>query len=768
VPLAAAPGEESVAAAPALLAWRTDEEAGEAAAPATVLRRDEALPEDDGRARAAAAMVTVLDGAGRPLPEAVVEAAGGGAVDRRTTDALGRATVRLPAAEVLSVTAMAAGHLRAGCAEHPFGAELTLRLPRAARLLATVQDAAGRPVGGVRVFVRGQPRVAGSTGADGHIVLDGIRPGTHDVSLHSDPEAGVLRAHMMGGLYLPEGDNAHTFVLPAGAAVTGTVVQDGSGSPLAGATVRLHWQSRGGALRGFGRLEDAVTGAAGGFAFTGVGPGRIRVEADTPGHAAAAHEQDVFESGGEVRIAFALVPAAVVRGRVRDAARAPVAGAAVTLGFGEPAGLRFAHGTLTGADGRFELPDVPPRDGLLLVASAPGRAEGGALLGKVRPGEVREGVEIDLRRGVAVRGRVRGASGMPLLGAEVRLVPTRGAERYARTTTTDAAGVFRFEEVVGFPYRIEARAPEHLPATVELTVSDSRPENDAGELSLRRACSLAGIVSVRGSGIGQAGVRVNVRDPAGKGARRGLAGSATTDDFGRFTVTGLPEGDYLVDVRGPEVQPQTPLRVRLPHDGRLLRLAVDVAVPPETGIVSMRVCDAATRAPIAGVEFGGIDRRRVAYEDGMYSLRGIPGGTVELRLRAGGYQPARLAHVAVLPGRVRRLDDVALQRAASVRARVVDERGRPFRAGQVRLQLVDTQHLTAAEALAPAAADPQRGVWTWDGLALSRFELRVRGPGTHAPRTQVVDVWAPQAAEVRVQLARKPRPPPAPTGGRVR
>lgn len=719
------------------------------------VQRQALARDDDPRPRVAAAEVLVLDALGRPLGGAIVRGTAAGAFDEQATGEDGRARLTLPQAATVALRAQAARHLAAGLAEHAFGQPATIRLAPAAVLVARVQDGEGVPMAQVRVSTRGRTGARGDTDAVGCVVLDGIRPGTYDLAFDGR-ENTASRFFLLAGVYLAPGDNRVDVALPPGQTIRGVARSSPTGTPLVDASITLSWDARAGNVGGFSRRIEARTDAAGAFAFAGVPPGSIRLRADAAGHTPIMRPLELRESRGEQQVDLELVAAAVVRGTVLDVDRSGVADAEVSFGWWGGDSLRFGPTTKTDAEGRFELLDVPVRVNAFVAAAKDGRATAGAEVKALAPGDVREGIVVELKAGVRVRGRLRSEEGTTVSGAAVRLTPRHGADRYAQAGASDGNGFFAFEHVVAFPSRVEVTAPGFVPLGVDVDVKDDKPETDLGELTLRVAHTLEGIVVARGQIVGLGAARANLSARAKDVPRV----ATNTDELGRFAFADLPRGEYLLDVRGPDVLTGKPMPVGVPHRG-VLRVFVDPMVPLGTGVLELRVVDATTGQPMPEIAIAGIDKRRVAYADGMYSLRGVSAGQVDLQVAAKGFQAVAVPGAFVAAGQTRRLRDVLLVPATSLRVLVLDERGRPFKPAQVNVQLVDDQGLTLPISLAPAMGEASKGTYLWDALALSRFTLRVKGPPTHVPQERAVEIYTTTPSSVQLKLARLPKKPPA-------
>ena len=278
----------------------------------------------------------------------------------------------------------------------------------------------------------------------------------------------------------------------------------------------------------------------------------------------------------------ALVGTARVRGVVVDPAQGrPVRSARVTLEVTPLASQNtIRHTTTSDGDGGFEFHDLPA--GRIRVwAARPGYYDPNAVPGSRRQtvpfslgdGQVVGGVQIVLRRGLGISGRVTDQFGDPAEGARVQLFrrPTAGrpAEAFYATgasATTDDRGDYRVWGLMPGEYFVSAepsqrdfgppasdgtdrtgQAATFYPGTPDLAgagVVAVREGQDAAGVSF--ALGTARLASVRGQIARPPGLRgrVNVSTISvdGNGGRQGFG--TTVHDDGGFEVRRLAPGRY--------------------------------------------------------------------------------------------------------------------------------------------------------------------------------------------------------------------------------
>jgi len=404
--------------------------------------------------------------------------------------------------------------------------------------------------------------------------------------------------------------------------LTGRVV-DGDGAPVAGAEIRLAGAAAEAALV---PIADRFTSdARGEFRFAapegatlvarkdGFAPGRADVD-----WAAVLNGRVTITLGPARRPAGAPAP---IAGRVVAKGGGPLAGALVIAapeapfgGDGEPAAQ-----AVTGADGRFALPELDP-GAYRITARAEGRAPASAR--RVRPGA--QDVLLELGDGARLRGCVRdAATGAPVAPFTVVVLARQGPLRLVpqrSRSVVDPAGCYALDDLAPGPATIVISAPGYAPSpelAVELPAAGGEAVADA---ALETGGRIDGRVRDEQSGAPLPGARVTVEGAlSGAASTFPLLAEGTSDADGRFTLAGLPARISLfVAAAGHHARV---VGVDVPRGGAG---AVDVALRPTAAGEEPRV------------DLAGIGAVLAARDDALAVAQAIPGsGAAEVGLARG-------------------------------------------------------------------------------------------------------------------------------------
>ena len=662
---------------------------------------------------AAAARVELIPLPPRPAASRLLLAGHSGAepVASATVDAAGRYRLQAPEAGVYRLRVRAPGHLPMQRVPLVLYQPVELApavLPRAGDSVVQAFDAGGRPLAGVRVWaVASDPPAqapAGwspavrllSTDREGRAVLPRAGSEALDVSLiGADGRIEIRRGVLERTVQLrlpaatafasrqiltaePGGQNLAEVIVHAGELAWPVGTTDGTGS--------LALLARRG-------LETPLLLVAADGRERAV---RLAIDEAAPGEARAPTR-------------FQFPDPVTVRGTVRDLeSRRPLAGAVVWPGPDPGATV------LTDAEGRFHL--VAPRvEGFWLQAEAAGHLARRLRITSEHLGAGR-GPRFELPAAARVAGRVFDTEGRPIAGVLLaamaqrpvepapafRFDPAAGRASSGDRGTFEIGGLEAGERYVlsasrpGYARgRVELTAPELFAAGLEIVL---RPQRTVYGLVVDEAEEpLPGAVVV----IAPAGRPLPARAPeleesSRSGARRF---QARTDAEGRFDnlhvpaevvdLTAFSEGFRPTTVRGLRIPavPTVDLGSVVLLPGLSLRgRAVDAAGEgiPDVDVHVLRDADQidhlmgsaaqeiARRRPDAKTDAGG--------EFTVAELR--EGERLDLLFRGAGYRAGWLRQVAVPTSEVLSIE---LERAASVRGRVIDEADEPIAGASVVL-----------------------------------------------------------------------------------
>lgn len=405
--------------------------------------------------------------------------------------------------------------------------------------------------------------------------------------------------------------------------------------------------------------------------------GRFRLEDLSPGLAHLRVRRAGYlpytEEGLEIPspqpLEVVLRPAGEVSGWVLDPEGQPVAGALVSVAeeHGEPrageetprnetpgnrddvlanadppeAALSRAEFAITSDDGRFVIRNVTPGR-LVLAATAGGYLETRKSGIELEPGGALRDLEVALRRGASVTGRVWDPQGLPVAGALVRAEPgdSTAPPAVPRTapatiplpavTRTGPEGDFELVGLTPGPHVVVAEDDLGRRARRDLLVTD---RHDGLDLTLEGGTEIAGHVSgPEGRPVPETQVTLlpAVVD------RQSL--ETRSDPSGAFAFHGVPRGSYRLLALGegfvPTWYPQ-PLEVgAAPLRGLEVELEAGATVRGRVEGVGLEdLSRAVVRLPSVAGAFGRLDF------EGRFELRGIPAGERTLEVALPGRPP---------------------------------------------------------------------------------------------------------------------------------
>ena len=563
---------------------------------------------------------------------------------------------------------------------------LFVALPAAAgeirgRLL--VSDRADRPAAGVTVSAvpweapgeearreaKGgeapKPFATATTGADGSFALAvPAEPGKEKLFRVRAEGAGVVPVVFEDVYDVSETEDLGEHLLTKAEAISGTAV-DGSGAPLAGATVVLE---PGAGAGGPGdpafqaRARTVVTGPDGAFRFEEASATGNRITVAKDGFAPAAVSG--LRSGGLAR-PVALGAGYAVAGVVKDAAKHPVAGALVRFQ-GVKSTTRWV---VTDAEGAFSIPNAPDGRGALVVDAGD---SGWAAKPDVKlPMPEGRALTVTLATPATLTGKVvEDKTGRAVPRAKLFLK----GNAFARLVRTAPDGTYALKGVPPETYRLAVDEARHVPWS-NPSLSLAPGEARRLDIALTPGATLAGkVVDESGAPVAAArGTLTRGGENAVAGLRRMLRVGAEITAFrsradGTFTATRLAPGDnQRLFVSHADFERATVAGLSLPAGGTkggltvVLRRGATIAGVVKDGNeqpvadVEVQVDPSVNfRGGAAGIQmnfmrFGGPSSRPKTKTgpDGAFAIKGMSVGEYALVLKKPGFATERVDPVKV-------------------------------------------------------------------------------------------------------------------------
>lgn len=636
-----------------------------------------------------------------------------------------------------------------------------------------------------------QPTVGNAkTDAEGHYVIRGLKSGPLQLFLvqaegfgnYPEDLSAMMRGRGASDVKLVPGRNEKNVSLAKGGIVRGIVKEKGGDVPIAGARVEL-----GTPLAFFGGSRGTTTGPDGKFELTSVakGPAILMVSKDgwfQPGvnpqsvmmvmgarmQGGGGSQKDsgkganivISEPGEVIERTLELARGSSLAGTVTTPDGQPVSGAQVSLaleddgGFGRMLGGLFPmpEPRLTDAQGHYEIPGPPPGQKGHVVARATGYLDGKSEPLSCAAGDAKTGVDVKLRQGATLAGKVRddAVPPRPIEGALVRWTSMEGDAndwsvrwrlRSATPTVTDAKGEFRIPNVETGKLAIEVSDPRHLDwSSREVTVEDGKTSDF--DVVLKLGAVIEGKV-IGPDGKAKAGATVTCNHQGDTPDEFDDYSSDTNDIAadaqGSFRAEGLIPGRYEVQARAAGAAPSEPVMAETGGPAITLQLTQAFSI---TGVVRLkggagvgdvqvalmkrveekpdpqRTGSTANSRQIQNVRTG---------SGGEFELKDVPGGTYDLQVTVGwGMQP----RPNVVPTTVKDVQAgrqslvVEVDAGLTISGTAIGEDGKPIESGWVWGQADPPQSGASG-----VNGQIEEGSFEVTGLLPGKYRLTLSGNG---------------------------------------
>lgn len=508
------------------------------------------------------------------------------------------------------------------------------------------------------------------TDASGSFVFDTLGAGVHRLVVSHELYATFVESRAQPA------DEILTIHLTEGSAISGTVSDAVTQEPIPGAKVTVHDLG--------GEQKEGMSDASGAYFVRGIsvqprGTTNINVEAE--GYQRISNFKVEVEEGSVTAAQdFELERNGTVRGIVVDANGRPLEGVRISARRTHDTNavvVNVGEMTTSGADGSFAVGQVEPGEETFLEGSHRNFLNSRSEPFGITPGQEIAGIELVMKVGGSVTGRVIDEQGNPIadaiVGARDDVMIEVNPASLPNKAYTDASGTFTLGRLEAGELTLISAAKGYL--MVEVTGLEVIEGHTAPPVEIRMTAGAHIAGTVRNS-LGEPiiGARVTVIDTSA-----GLKKLTTsTDTNGQYRFDEL--GYYPVEV---EAEAAGYSKVRLfeqpvNHDGIDFVLeafgSIRGKVYTQSG-ESLRAFSVSPRlVDVDGRAKARVPAMTVNNESGDYQFDGLQPGIYEVMIGAPGYAPATLENVVVQSSRVTELPVTYLGEGGRISGTVYDAR----------------------------------------------------------------------------------------------
>lgn len=643
----------------------------------------------------------VKDADGKPIKDAVVEAQRWREnrwenLGTARTDSQGRFVLGPVTRANLSVIARAEGYASQRKSART-GATLEFLLKTGGSLAGKVVDAkTGEGVGDCTL--RGWSQAGNwyemaECDKEGNFRFLSVPPG--GVWLEVYPK--VHRSTSLSDLEIREGEETFKEIpVVSGGTLTGKVLDRDTGVPVAGATIKT-WEGQ----------KEATSGEDGTYTLQGPSQGGLSLRVSAEGYPEQWQWLQVTgDPDGETKQDIKIGKGGKVTGTVRGPDGEPVAGAMVGR---DPGALMTGvpeNTATTDAEGNWTLDAVPSMTNGRLYALADDFALTRSDPITVRPGVETAGIAITLQTGAVFKGKVEDEEGEPLPGVAFTL---------QRQWSPADGGWFWIPGLVGYSLADGTWEVPGVPeGTYQLSVvlegyaQESRRPLQAGtsgevgglDFIMRKGTVITGWVRSL-AGLPVSGATVNAwgwvrqSDGSQSWAQRS---DVRTNDEGYFTLDGLREGSYQVNInatgytgegmggiaagtRDLQITLQPTARI----EGRVVEIDGVTPVPTFTIKVVQEVDEDGDRSEGENV----INEQEFADREGKFVIQDLTRGQVAIYAISGNKISRRREGIFVTPGAVVNGVLLTVNEGGRLKVHLRDPGGSPVERGSINLGVRD-------------------------------------------------------------------------------
>lgn len=591
-------------------------------------------------------------------------------------------------------------------------------------------------------------RAALETDEQGEFVLDTLAEGVYMVLCwQTDGDYATLRrndVHVRPGMY------PLNLQLDRGGRIRGTVLDEATGEPIAGAYVSANDVAN---LR-----KEVVSKEDGSFLLRGLAAsGRsVLVSINAPDYA-RGRRQVKLQKNQELEETFELTPTGVVSGRVVNSAGDPVPGARVMAKqTQEVSGVEQTLSTdMTDRDGVFSMSGIEPGEDRWVRVKKTQYLDGHSDTFTVDPSQSLDVGTIKLELGATLKGVVLGVDGKGVQDCQV-IIALEGQTdlQYGGNPSnhTNARGEFTIGGLNSGTVDLVVKASHFIERRVNKITIIEGQQFTLDPIHLEQGRFVLGrVVDTRGAPVANA--EVIARDYS-QGAKE-IRTSSTADgafrienvlaeDFIEVTVTHSRFGGYSNEKVSVT---ESDLEIVLKELGRLRGVVLD---PDGEAVISFAV-DPQKPEGARG------SRKRLKPQtfsppDGAFEYTGVPDGIYTIAIRAPAYAAVTIPNVEITEGQTFDLGEVILKAGGLVNGTVIDSlNGEPLQGASVQVVQGSSRFMKDAGSQTgsndPLQKTDINGAFAFSRLKSGNLSLRISSPGYVTRKIENVNPDSAEAAQ---------------------
>ncbi len=488
-------------------------------------------------------------------------------------------------------------------------------------------------------------------------------------------------------------------------------------------------------------------------------------------------ESDHFDPAKGNLLKFRLEPTGNAAGICLDPEGNPVANAKIFVAVNAMIfnKIRGEPEFVTKDDGKFFVKNLGTKSAYFIAVQKDGYGIGVSQEIKVGPGEIRDSVEVRLRRGCGIRGQVTNELGAPIPGAVVTIQvpgmsdvwfpPGMGhGQASTQTFVTGDDGRYDLSGVWKGSYTFGIEHPQHVGLTNQRVEIREVDQGATQDFTLKIGRFIAGRV-VGPDGRPAEGALVT----ASFGWSTRPQGTATVDQAGNYRIPGLVQGQYRVQARKDELSSRPTMNVPADSssvDFQLLEnggVAGVVISPTGTPVTEFTAVLSYRGDPTAAGPRLASNTEMVSDPGGRFLLQNIDPGDYQLTVTAPGFARAVVDLVTVPSGSVQDIGAVRLPRGGIIRGVVKTPQGQAIQdvmitafnstdpaAPRAKMDKEATQASEDGEKDGGDGSSVNQRQWSARPDAEGKYELNGLNPGTYILKVESSRYVVPQVEQVPV------------------